>query len=124
MDKRSQKKARESATGQFSSKTRVDASPAKTTCPPDAPEWAYKAGSAAERHDHGVQEGLGHEEDYLEDGSDEESHCNEPESAAQVTQSSQHCTPSGAGATTDSRRRITFNLESFLSSEADDSLSD
>ena len=68
-----------------------------------------------------------HEEahDYLKEGCDEESRCNEPESAGtdQATQSLQHCTPSGAGATTDSRRRIIFNLKSataFLSSESDD----
>ena len=103
MDKRSQKAALESGTGQFSSKTRVDASPAKTTLPEDAPYWTYKVGTTASH--------------------DEEPHEEESAGTSQAAQPSQHHTTLGAGTSTDSRCRITFNLESlaeFLSSESGD----
>ena len=82
----------------------MDASPAKTTLPQDAPHWTYKVDTTAEGHD-------------------EEPH-EESAGTSQAAQPSQHCTPLGAGTNTDSRRRIAFNSESladFLSSESGDS---
>ena len=95
MDKRSQKKALESGTGQFSSKRRVDASPARNTHPQDAPRWAYKADAIVTTE--------GHDE---ESQGSEEPHAEESAGTSQAAQLSQHCTPSGAGACTDSRCRI------------------
>ena len=89
MEKRSKKK--ENGAGQFSSKTRIVASPAKGSPPSDTPKWARKADTAA----------------------------SEGSQASQTTQ--QSTPSGAGVSTADSRRRISFSdaleeLEDGLSS--------
>ena len=93
----------------------MDASPARNSHPQDAPHWAYKADATVTTEGH-------NEESHDHGGTGEEPHAEESAGASQTAQLSQHCTPSGAGACTDSRRRISFDLDTlvgFLSSESE-----